>query len=88
MQLEAKGFKLKGLWFNPNVHPEEEYALRLNALKQLEGLWRLDIEYIDRYGLADYLNALEGHEGVRCEVCYRMRLEEKTASTHSPPLCW
>jgi len=78
-ELQAKGFELKGLWFNPNIHPEEEYALRLNALKQLQGLWRLDIDYIDRYGLGDYLKALDGHEGVRCEVCYRMRLDE-TAS--------
>ncbi len=77
--LEARGFNLKGLWFNPNIHPEEEYALRLSALRQLKGLWRLDIEYIDRYGLGDYLKALEGHDGVRCEVCYRIRLEE-TAS--------
>ena len=82
MHLQAKGIELKGLWFNPNVHPEEEYALRLNALKLLQGLWRLDIEYIDRYGLGDYLKALEGHAGVRCEVCYRMRLEE-TASRAS-----
>jgi len=79
MKLDSKGIKLKGLWFNPNIHPEEEYALRLASLRQLEGLWRLDIGYIDRYGLAEYLRALDGHEGVRCEVCYRMRLEE-TAS--------
>lgn len=79
MKLDSRGVGLKGLWFNPNIHPEGEYALRLNTLKQLQGLWRLDIDYTDRYGLKDYLDALEGHEGVRCEVCYRMRLEE-TAS--------
>jgi predicted adenine nucleotide alpha hydrolase (AANH) superfamily ATPase len=75
-QLLSKGFKLEGLWYNPNIHPEDEYLLRLNALRQLQGLWRLDIHYIDRYGLGDYLKAIEGHDGVRCEACYRMRLEE------------
>lgn len=80
MQLNNKGVQTKGLWFNPNIHPEDEYALRLNSLKLLQGLWRLDIDYIDRYGLADYLSALDGHEGVRCEVCYRMRLGEAASS--------
>ncbi len=79
MHLDKKGLSIKGLWFNPNIHPEEEYSLRLNSLKLLQGLWRLDIDYVDRYGLSEYLSALDGHEGIRCEACYRMRLGE-TAS--------
>ncbi|MGD2080205.1 MAG: epoxyqueuosine reductase QueH [Nitrospirota bacterium] len=75
-ELGSRGVELRGLWFNPNIHPEEEYALRLAALRQLQGLWRLEIEYVDRYGLGEYLEALDGHDGVRCEACYRMRLEE------------
>jgi predicted adenine nucleotide alpha hydrolase (AANH) superfamily ATPase len=76
VKLGSRGVETKGLWFNPNIHPEEEYSLRLSTLRQLQGLWRLEIEYMDRYGLEEYLRALEGHEGARCEVCYRMRLEE------------
>ncbi len=79
MKLDSKGLELKGLWFNPNIHPEEEYAMRLSTLKQLQGLWSLDIDYMDRYGLTEFLGALDGHEGIRCEACYRMRLDE-TAS--------
>ncbi len=75
-QLRSRGVEVRGLWFNPNIHPEDEYAKRLESLKRLETLWGLDIEYAGRYGLADFLRALDGHEGVRCEVCYRMRLHE------------
>jgi len=78
--LSSKGIDLKGLWFNPNIHPEEEYTKRLEALNTLDSLWGLDIEYIDHYGLKDFLNALEDHKGIRCAVCYQMRLRE-TAST-------
>jgi predicted adenine nucleotide alpha hydrolase (AANH) superfamily ATPase len=77
--LASRGIGLKGLWFNPNIHPEEEYVKRLRALRTLQGLWGLDIHYMDRYGLEEFNNALEGHDGIRCEACYRMRLRE-TAS--------
>lgn len=75
-RLTLKGIDIKGLWFNPNIHPEEEYSKRLEAVKTLEGLWGLDIEYIDRYGLKDFLKVIEDHEGIRCSACYRMRFQE------------
>ncbi|MDP2168408.1 MAG: epoxyqueuosine reductase QueH [Thermodesulfovibrionales bacterium] len=77
--LTAKGIALKGLWFNPNIHPEEEYGKRLDALKTLQTLWGLDIEYIDHYGLEDFLRSVEDKGEDRCAACYRMRLK-KTAS--------
>jgi predicted adenine nucleotide alpha hydrolase (AANH) superfamily ATPase len=79
-ELTARGFELKGLWFNPNIHPEDEYRKRLEALKTLEGLWGLDVQYIDSYGFEEFMSAIEGHGGVRCEACYRMRLKETAAA--------
>lgn len=70
--LTSKGIELKGLWFNPNIHPEEEYERRLDALKTLDGIWSLDIEYIDYYGL-DYFQKV-AKEKDRCSICYRVRL--------------
>lgn len=78
--LFSKGVDIKGLWFNPNIHPRQEYSKRLDALRTLEALWGLDIEYVDSYGLRDFLRALEGHGGLRCEMCYRMRLRETAAT--------
>jgi predicted adenine nucleotide alpha hydrolase (AANH) superfamily ATPase len=34
--LSEKGVSIRGLWFNPNIHPYAEYNLRLNAVKKLE----------------------------------------------------
>lgn len=83
--LSEKGIDLKGLWFNPNIHPDEEYKRRLSTLKRLEQSWSLDIEYINYYGLRDFLKAIEvaglkDTSTERCAMCYSMRLE-KTAET-------
>ncbi|GER93955.1 epoxyqueuosine reductase QueH [Dissulfurispira thermophila] len=70
------GIDVTGLWFNPNIHPYTEYKSRLNALKKLEILWDLSVEYIDYYGLKEYLRNVVGNEDNRCEYCYSIRLEE------------
>jgi hypothetical protein len=65
-----------GLWFNPNIHPAAEYVARLEAMKTLQGLWKLDVEYENVYGLVEFVRAVAGHEASRCLYCYRTRLEE------------
>lgn len=72
----SKGIDVKGLWYNPNIHPAGEYQKRLEALRTLEGLRGLDVEYMDSYGLMDFLRETRGKEseGLRCAVCYEMRL--------------
>jgi len=74
--LTGKGINIKGLWFNPNIHPYTEYSLRLDAVKKLEGLWKLDIDYIDNYGLREFIKATDNGSEDRCRVCYTMRLDE------------
>lgn len=74
--LEAKGIGIRGLWFNPNIHPEDEYRKRLDAVERLEGLWGLEMEYEDRYGLEEFRRRVSGERGVRCRACYSMRLEQ------------
>lgn len=56
-----------------------EYKSRFDALRKLEDLWGLDVEYDDNYGLTEFLRNVVNHEETRCEYCYRVRLE-KTAS--------
>jgi predicted adenine nucleotide alpha hydrolase (AANH) superfamily ATPase len=74
--LTQRGFSIKGFWFNPNIHPYQEYKSRLNSLKKLQSLWSLDIEYEDFYGLKEYLRNVVNNEDRRCEYCYSVRLEQ------------
>lgn len=73
---------MKGLWFNPNIHPYTEYKMRLESVRNLQRLWNLDIEYVDHYGLKEFIRLVVNKEeyGERCFFCYSMRLEE-TAKT-------
>jgi predicted adenine nucleotide alpha hydrolase (AANH) superfamily ATPase len=80
--LLTKSIAVRGLWFNPNIHPYTEYSHRLDSLKKLEKMWGLDIEYLDIYPLDAFLGAVAGKGSGRCEICYAMRLE-KTAETAS-----
>lgn len=78
--LTAKGIDFKGLWFNPNIGPREEYQKRLSTLEVLSQLWGLDIEYNLYYGIDDLLKTSESQREDRCAACYLVRLK-KTAET-------
>ena len=72
----AKGIEVRGLWFNPNIHPYPEYRLRLDSLQKLQKIWELEVEYTDHYGIDDFLRTVGNPDEGRCLRCYAMRLEE------------
>lgn len=82
LRLRKLGVDFTGLWYNPNIHPFQEYILRLNSLKRLEDIMRFSVLYNELYDLSLFLKgAVENHESPeRCSYCYRLRLEE-TART-------
>jgi len=67
-------------FYNPNIHPEEEYLKRLIELKNLAKLLKIEnlaAEYdSERWFelVKDLENEPEG--GKRCAVCFKMRLHE------------
>ncbi len=76
--LQEEGHELVGFWYNPNIHPFEEYRRRLQTLQRYQFLKGAEIIYRDEYPLEDFLTEMihwmdEGKS--RCEYCYRMRLE-------------
>lgn len=79
-ELLVRGHDVRGLWFNPNIHPYTEYRSRLDSVARLSSLWHFGLETADDYSLEEFLRLVLGHDGPRCEVCYTLRLE-KTAET-------
>jgi predicted adenine nucleotide alpha hydrolase (AANH) superfamily ATPase len=72
------GFEVELFFYNPNIHPEEEYKARLGEAERYadkigvtlyKAPYEVDVWYRATSGLQ---NEPEG--GDRCEVCYRMRL--------------
>lgn len=73
-------------WFNPNIHPIEEYQKRLETQKKLIELIdaKNPVELLcDEYLPDEFFMLTKGYEneregGARCEICFKQRLE-KTA---------
>jgi epoxyqueuosine reductase len=78
--LLSEGHRVTGYFYNPNIYPEPEYLLRLEAARRIADKLKFDLVA----GLYDTKNwnaaaaALGGEPegGARCSVCYRIRLEK------------
>jgi predicted adenine nucleotide alpha hydrolase (AANH) superfamily ATPase len=73
--LEA-GMGVTGLYYNPNIHPLQEYLRRREGVAQMAE--RLGIPVIfkdDEYDPSAYFRAVVYREANRCLPCYSMRLE-------------
>jgi predicted adenine nucleotide alpha hydrolase (AANH) superfamily ATPase len=70
----SRGF----FFYNPNIHPYQEYLSRLDGLLKLGQIRNLPVFTEPEYELEEFLAAVAGNPGERCRHCYRVRLE-KTA---------
>lgn len=74
-QIQEKGHEVIGYFFNPNIHPYQEYQKRLEALKQYSEKVQLNVIYRDEYLLEEFLRNVSHRVEERCGYCYRLRLE-------------
>jgi predicted adenine nucleotide alpha hydrolase (AANH) superfamily ATPase len=79
----SQDFKVETFFYNPNIHPKEEYEKRLAEMRKVAeqaGAPLHEGPYDDahRIDLAKDLMD-EPERGRRCEVCFRMRLESTAA---------
>ena len=75
--LNAEGIAPVLFWFNPNIHPLDEYQKRRDALYAYASAENLPLESIDEYGEELFLQSIgvNTESPARCESCYRLRLE-------------
>ena len=74
--LRAQGYEVEGYFFNPNIHPFQEFKRRINALKELVAIENVSVDFDDKYGLQEYLRRVVFNEKERCAICYDMRLAQ------------
>ena len=70
-----KGDEVVGYFFNPNIHPYQEYQKRLETLRQYSGKVGLEVIYRDEYLLEEFLRNVSSKIDQRCQYCYTIRLE-------------
>ena len=64
-----------GYFYNPNIHPYLEYKKRLDTVKEFSLRVGLEVNIRDGYDLDEFLSRVRGKGALRCEHCYRMRLD-------------
>ena len=74
-QLQERGEDVVGFFFNPNIHPYQEYQKRLEALKDYSKKTGLNLISRDEYLLEEFLRNVSHCVDDRCRYCYRVRLE-------------
>lgn len=79
--LKADDYEVIGYFYNPNIHPESEYQIRLKEFEKLASNNLLSEIIVDIYNPDIWFNQTEGMENVpeggdRCKICYALRLEQ------------
>lgn len=90
LKLTEEGHHVSGFFYNPNIHPLEEYERRLSATRTVCREFNLPL-YVAPYDSEQWLKQTitlknEPEGGARCPVCFRIRLEkthEYMITTHS-----
>lgn len=79
MQLLKTDYTAAGLFYNPNIHPKEEYDRRFAETRKTAGL--VGFELIEGpYDADRWLEMTKGfknepEKGRRCDICYACRLD-------------
>jgi len=77
-------------FLNPNIHPEEEFQARLEALTRVSRHYHVHL-WIPPYRPEEWFEAVRGYErepegGARCGICFRFRLEATARAARAASL--
>lgn len=73
--IQEEGIYLEGLFFNPNIHPLDEFVRRKENVEIFAEHNNIPVTYSDDYREADWIK-FSGTSEERCSMCYNLRLEE------------
>lgn len=90
-KLREENFEPTGYFFNPNIHPHQEWRQRLKTAREFAEKVEMEIFCDNHYGLRDFLektskvigkisdeDTVKNPDGfhARCKICYAWRLSE------------
>ena len=79
-KLMAEGHTVTGYFYNPCIHPQDEYEIRLEAAKKVAEVSYFEL-IEERYDRERWFERVKGKEyepegGQRCDICFDMRLSK------------
>ncbi len=79
-QLQEEGFEVTGFFWNPNIHPLQEYIRRRATAAEVAERMGIRVIFKDsEYDPKLWFRAVSHREGERCLYCYSLRLERTHA---------
>ena len=75
-QLRSEGIEPVSYWFNPNIHPYQEYKARRDTLMTYAPAIGMELIVQEDYGLREFCRLMAEDLDHRCGKCYRLRLEQ------------
>ena len=75
-QLRSEGIEPVSYWFNPNIHPYQEYKARRDTLMAYAPTIGMELIVQKDYGLREFCRAVAEDIDHRCGHCYTVRLEQ------------
>ena len=73
--LRSQGIEPVAYWFNPNIHPYQEYKARRDTLMAYAPTIGMELIVQEDYGLRAFCQAVCNDVDHRCPKCYELRLE-------------
>lgn len=73
--LREEGINFEGIFYNPNIHPAEEFSKRKENVERFADLKNIHVIYMDDFMQETWEN-FSGSNANRCSMCYALRLDE------------
>ncbi len=74
--LRSEGIEPVSFWYNPNIHPYQEYKARRDTLCEYASSINMELIVREDYGLRSFVHAVADDIDRRCGYCYTSRMEE------------
>jgi len=78
MKRQGEVESIAGIFYNPNIHPEDEFERRMDAVRTFSEMKDLPVEYFADFEMRKWLD-FKGAKDERCLMCYSGRLEKTAA---------
>jgi hypothetical protein len=79
-ELRREGMSVTGFFYNHNIHPLQEYRMRLETVRKYAELEELEVIFRDEYRLEEFLANVASAPEKRCRYCYFSRMEIAAAA--------
>lgn len=76
--IEQEGIKYEGLFYNPNIHPYEEFLKRKENVEAFAKIKDFPVTYLDDY-MQEAWEKHKASDEQRCNMCYSLRLDKVAA---------